>query len=115
MILTREIKVKINETNYSYYENLGYDPYLGDELIIPIELLSKGSHYRIDCKCDSCGIVKSVIFKNYMKYDNKWGEYSCRKCSESKRKKTLVKNWGVEYPIQNKEIRKKIKRKKIDE
>lgn len=108
MILTREIKVVINESNLSYYDNLGYDIIIGEELIIPIELLSKGSQYKIECRCDSCGIVKSVIFKNYVKYNNPWGEYKCRKCSEPKRKKTLNKNYGVDYPIQNKNIRKKI-------
>lgn len=109
MILTREIKVKINESNYYYYENLGYDVFIGEEIVIPIELMSKGSHYKIECKCDGCGIIKSVIFKNYVKYDNKWGEYYCRKCSETKRKSTLQKNFGVDYPIQNRKILSKMK------
>jgi len=111
MILTREIKVVITDGNYSHYENLGYDPYLGEEIVIPVELLSKGSHHVITCQCDGCGLTKDVIFKNYIKYGNKWGEYFCRKCSEQKRKKTLLNNLGVEYPIQNKEIREKIKKK----
>lgn len=112
MILTREITVHITESNYSYYEDLGYDDIIiGDYLIIPIELLSKGSHFKIKCKCDSCGIEKDIIYKNYLKYKNqKWGEYFCRKCSEFKRKKTLKENIGVEYPIQDKEVRKKIEK-----
>ena len=85
MILTREINIKISESNYQYYDDLGYDVSIGEEVIIPIELMSKGSHYKIDCKCDGCGVEKQVIFKNYIKYDNKWGDYSCRKCSEIKR------------------------------
>jgi hypothetical protein len=110
MIITRELKIKINEFNYQYFENLGYDDiFIGNEILIPIELLSKGSHYKIECKCDGCDIKKDVIFKNYLKYGNKWGEYFCRKCSESKRKKTLQKNHGCEYPIQNKKIFKKMK------
>ena len=108
MILTREIHIKITESNYPYYENLGYDVTIGEELIIPVELLSKGSQHRIECKCDICGTVKEVIFKNYIKYDNEWGEYKCRKCSEDKRKKSLNKKYGVDYPIQNKKIRKRI-------
>lgn len=108
MILTRDVSIRINEGNYSYYEELGYNISMGNMLNIPIELLSTGSHKKIDCKCDGCGIVKSVIFKNYIKYGNKWGEYYCRKCSEDKRKKTLNLNYGVDYPIQNREIRKKI-------
>ena len=114
MILTREIIVKINESNFSYYEELGYDISIGEALIIPVELLSTGSHSKIDCKCDKCGIIKEVIFKNYIKYGNKWGEYYCRKCSEKKRKETLRENYGVDYPIQNKEIREKIEKTMID-
>lgn len=111
MIITREIVIKINEANFSYYENMGYDDItIGEELLIPVELLSKGSHYRIKCKCDSCGVEKDVIFKNYIKYDNKWGEYSCRKCSEKKRKESLQKNYGVDYPIQNKKVMTKMKK-----
>lgn len=114
MILTREIIIRINESNFSYYEELGYDVMIGETLEIPIELLSTGSHYRIDCKCDGCEVVKEVMFKNYIKYGNKWGEYYCRKCSEKKRKETLIQNHGVEYPIQNKEIKDKIKNTMIE-
>lgn len=109
MILTRQVKIKINESNFSYFENLGYEPSMGEFLLIPIELLSKGSHYKIDCQCDGCGIKKSVIFKNYIKYENPWGIYFCRKCSEPKRKDTLQKNYGVQYPIQNKKLFRKMK------
>jgi hypothetical protein len=109
MILTREINIKISESNYQYYDDLGYDVSIGEEVIIPIELMSKGSHYKIDCKCDGCGVEKQVIFKNYIKYDNKWGDYSCRKCSEVKRKKTLRENFGVDYPIQNKKVLSRMK------
>lgn len=109
MILSREINVKITESNYNYYDNLGYDVYISEQIIIPVELLPKGSHYKIKCKCDDCGVEKEVIYKNYLKYDNKWGDYYCRKCSEKKRKETLRKNYGVDYPIQNKGVLEKMK------
>ena len=114
MILTREIEIKINESNYQYYDDLGYDVAIGEIIKIPIELMSKGSHYKIKCKCDGCGIEKEVIFKNYVKYGNNFGEYYCRKCSESKRKETLRKNFGVDYPIQNKKVLSKMKKTLID-
>ena len=110
MIITREITIKITESNFQYYENLGYDISIGENILLPIELLSKGSHYKIKCQCDSCGIEKDVIYKNYIKYDNNWGEYKCRKCSEKKRKETLQKNYGVDYPIQNKKVMTKMKK-----
>ena len=109
MIITREIAIKINESNFQYYENLGYDITIGEDLNIPVELLSKGSHFKIICECDFCRIQKQVVYKNYVKYDNTWGEYSCRKCSEVKRKESLQKKWGVDYPIQNKKLMKKMK------
>ena len=56
MILSREINVKITESNYNYYDDLGYDVYISEEIVIPVELLPKGSHYKIKCKCDTCGI-----------------------------------------------------------
>jgi len=114
MILTREIEIKINESNYQYYDDLGYDVAIGEIIKIPIELMSKGSHYKIKCKCDGCGVEKEVIFKNYVKYDNKFGEYYCRKCSEVKRKETLRKNFGVDYPIQNKKVLNKMKNTLIE-
>ena len=109
MILTREITIKVNTSNFQYFDDLGYDVVIGEEIKIPVELLSKGSHHKIKCECDGCGIIKDVIFKNYVKYDNKWGYYYCRKCSEKKRKESLKESYGVEYPIQNKEIFKKMK------
>jgi hypothetical protein len=108
MILTREIDVKINESNLHYYENLGYDVSIGEIITIPIELLSKGSHHKIKCKCDNCGVEKEVIYKNYTKYKINWGEYYCRKCSEKNRIETLRKNHGVDYPIQNEKIHSKM-------
>ena len=110
MILTREINIKISEGNYQYYDDLGYDISIGEIVEIPVALLPKGSHYKILCKCDNCGLEKSVIYKNYLKYDNpNWGDYSCRKCSEIKRKATLQKNFGVDYPIQNKKVLNRMK------
>lgn len=110
MILTKVAEVKISEANFSYFDNLGYEVTLGEKITIPIDLLSKGSHFKILCKCDKCGIQKKVLYKNYVKYDNPWGEYYCRKCSESKRKKTLRKNYGVDYPVQNEILKGKILR-----
>lgn len=114
MILTRETTIKINEFNLSYYEELGYDVFTGDEIVIPIELLSRGSHFKITCECDNCGIKKDVIYKNYIKYGNVFGVYFCRKCSEHKRKKTLNINHGVDYPIQSKYIKEKISKSMIN-
>lgn len=103
MILTRDILIKITESNYDYFLKLGYDDIsIGNKINIPIELLPKGSNRIILCECDGCGIQKEIIYKNYIKYDNPWGMYYCRKCSEPKRKETLSNKYGVDYPLQSK-------------
>jgi hypothetical protein len=115
MILTKEISVKINESNYEYYEEMGFNYIsIGDSIVIPPGLLSTGSHYKILCKCDFCGIEKEVMYKNYVKYDNNWGDYNCRKCSEHKRRKSLNQSYGVDYPIQNKDLKDKIQNTLIE-
>jgi hypothetical protein len=114
MILTEKVMVRVNESNYEYYAELrfmSFEPVIGEVIPVPPALLSTGSHYKITCKCDDCGLEKEIMYKNYLKYKNeKWGDYSCRKCSEDKRKKALKESIGVEYPIQNKQIKEKIKK-----
>ena len=39
MILTREVDIRISESNFGYFEDLGYDVSIGDSITIPIELL----------------------------------------------------------------------------
>ena len=57
MILTKEVTVKINESNYAHFEEMGYKYIgIGDTIVIPPGLLSTGSHYKILCKCDFCGV-----------------------------------------------------------
>lgn len=107
MIITREAVVKITEGNYQYFTDLGYDIAMGELIIIPIELLSKGSHVPLLCKCDDCGVEKEVMFKNYINYGNSWGTYYCRKCSEFKRQETVLKKYGVKHPMLSYEIVKK--------
>lgn len=108
MILTRTLPILITEQNYSYYNMFMDDLSYGHRIEVPVEFLPRGSHYKIECKCDNCGTEKPVIFKNYIKYGNNWGEYFCRKCSEFKRKKSLIDNYGCEYPIQSDIIKDRI-------
>lgn len=114
MILTREVEILVTERNIDYFDNLGFDVFAGERIMIPVEILQSGSNKKILCKCDSCSIEKEIIFKNYIKYGNEWGVYFCRKCSEHKRKKSLNDSMGVDYPIQNKVISDKIKNTVID-
>jgi hypothetical protein len=39
MIVTREIEIKISESNFQYYDGLGYETSIGETITIPVELL----------------------------------------------------------------------------
>jgi hypothetical protein len=112
MIITREVNINITYNNYDYYTDLGYDIISGETITVPIELLPKSSHVKITCQCDGkgCDIIKEVNFKNYVRYNNIWGFYYCRKCAEEKRKKSLQENYKCDYPLQNKKILEKKKK-----
>jgi hypothetical protein len=115
MVLSKEITVRISESNYAYYEDIGFGAAIGQSVSIPWNFLSTGSHYKILCKCDICGVEKEVMYKNYLKYQNdEPGDYTCRKCSENKRKKSLNDSYNVDYPIQNDEIMDKMKETLVD-
>jgi hypothetical protein len=82
--------------------------YIGESILIPVELL-KGSHYKILCKCDGIDcVVEKVIYKNYLKYDNKWENITVENVPK-RRKETLKELW-VDYPIQNKKVHQRMKK-----
>jgi late competence protein required for DNA uptake (superfamily II DNA/RNA helicase) len=110
MILTKTVKIKITHSNYTHFEDLDYEMYIGETIDVSVEHLQSGSGIKIKCKCDNCGVEKDVIFKNYLKYNVSWGTYYCRKCSDVKRKETMQKRWGVDSPIKHDVIKEQIKK-----
>lgn len=104
MILTKTVNVLITSSNYSHFEDLDYDVFIGERIDISVEHLQSGSQKKILCQCDICGDQKEIMFKSYLQYNNSWGDYTCRKCSEYKRKETMLKNWGCEHPLQDENI-----------
>jgi len=134
MIITKEIKIKVNSTGLKYYLDKGYDAKVGDELIIKTEDLTKSSAYKVVVKCDVCGEEKELVYNKYLKNIEKYNLYTCsNKCAHIKNKKTnlerhgienyynseksketFLKNYGVDNPSKNKEIIQKISKIKKD-
>lgn len=136
MILTENVDVKIINHNLKHYKELGYNVKCGDNINIPIEHLTKGSHYKIEIKCDICGKKRNIKYNHYNQRKLK-NSYLCVKCvkevnkntnlkkygvenvSQSniikeKKKKTNLKNWGVENVFQSEIIKDKIKKKSLN-
>lgn len=96
MLLTSTIKVIMNKGNLGYYNKVMNSKYtIGDEIEVPIELISKSSYVLVDVLCDICGSKSTTTFRNYndcLNYDF----YSCNKCKHIKRKMTNREKYGVD-------------------
>jgi len=110
MILDKTIKVKIVGKTQKYYKEKNYNCNVNDIIDIKIEDLSKGSHYKINVKCDICNNEKMLSYKNYLKNIKKHNIYACsEKCAQFKNKKTNLKKYGSENVFQCDKFKEKIK------
>ena len=140
MILSKYVDVKISNNQINYYREKGYVIKGNNEIIsIKIEDLPKGSGSKVKVKCDICEKEKEISFNRYIiNTKNLSTYYACsRKCSETKNKDTIIEkygvdnvsksdiikskkiktclnNFGVEYPQQSNEIFTKSKIKKLE-
>jgi len=88
----------------------------GDVVKIPLEILSKSSHYEIEITCDYCDKKLKVPYKRYNLYTSVIGKYACssKECSNQKIKDVCQKKYGVDNPFQYEEVKEKIKESLIE-
>jgi hypothetical protein len=133
MLIEENIIIKLTRKNYQHYHNLKYVGNPGDTIQILNSHLSKGSHTKVNCKCDYCGSLNQVIFKNYYKSTQEIKKYCCKKIeclnkkiidinqirygvdnvfqlneTKEKSKETLFKNFGVKHQMFSQQIKDKI-------
>lgn len=113
MILSKYVEVVAGGKNISYFESRGYqferywskkhNKWLiknGTKIFVKIEDLPKGSHSKIDVKCDYCNNIKHITYKDYLKnHDEELGD-CCIKCRPIKHKHTMLERYGVENSSQ---------------
>lgn len=100
MILSDKVDIKINPSNYKRFKGK-----VGEVITISPFDLSKGSHVKINVKCDDCQKESKVKWNIYVKnYSN--GDWLCRDC---KRKKNLNEKYGVDNVFQLKSVKDKSK------
>lgn len=117
VLITKNVKVKINNRYVKYYKNLGYKNIKGgDEIIIPIDHLSSSSNVKVEISCDECGSIKNENYNAYQRYTNNQTEnYFCTKCVKSKKTiKTTRKKYGCDNVFQNEKIKTKSKNTMIE-
>ena len=115
MIKEHYIEVKGHSRNIKYYSNLGYDIKVGHVCLIKPNHLSKGCVSKVTSVCDNCGKETINIFKDYWNYTSGFSEnYYCNSCNIIKSQKTSMSNWGFKNPMQNDEVKNKLKNSILD-
>lgn len=104
----QNINVKITSKNMKYYKSFGYDCKMGDIISVNAERLQHGSHYKIIIICDNCKQNEYItrVADYYKCHDENLGDF-CKECRHIKIKKSCLKNFGYEHPLQNPDIYKK--------
>ena len=121
------ICIRVNNFNQEHFKNLGYSFNLNDFISIPVKHLPSGSGIKIDVECKYCGKTFKKAYRKYLETKNDLCCNDCRHkkiekisiqkygnaCSlrnpevQNKSKEKNMKNLGVQYPFQNKEILEK--------
>ena len=108
MIINEKIFIKKHYKNINYYSNKGYN--VDNDLIEinSIDILPT-SHQKINCKCDNCDEIFNIKCYSYYINYNKYNIFTCEKCCHFKKKKTTLKNYGVDNPSKSEIIKERKK------
>jgi hypothetical protein len=106
MIITDKIKINITQSNIDHYKQYYNDIKLKDSIFVNVNELTKGSHSKIEMKCDICGNEYISEF-NILYNNNSLNYFICKKC---KRKDTVLKKYGVDNVFQSDIIKEKSKK-----
>lgn len=112
MILENYLKVVPSGANISYYKNLGYEIKKHCPIDIKYEDVQKGSGVEEKLRCDICGEIYERKHYEAIRYREKYDEkdicLSCIKKINIEKSKNAVKDkYGVDFPLQSKEIKDK--------
>lgn len=122
MLITDKLTITPSCKDYDYYESLGYViPKVfirkhnkelvkrDTQITVNVKDLTTGSHARVLVKCDYCGSIKEVTYKDYLKnHDGELGD-CCVKCRPIKHRNTMLEKYGVENSMKMDGMLDKIK------
>ena len=110
MIKETIVDISLNSKTIKHYWLLGYSGTTGDIIKVKISYLTKGSHVEITAICDKCSVERKIKYKLYLKNFSNGNVYLCHKCCDDKKVLTCLKNYGVNRPLQNKDILNKLQK-----
>jgi len=97
MLISEYVKIYITRRNITHFKNLNYDVKVNVYYLVKVSDLIVGSPIKITVKCDLCGKVKDIGYRNYIESTNIDGYYCCNKCRFVKIKSTKKENYNNEY------------------
>ena len=87
LVQGQKVQIKITNSNKPWYESKGYSNVnKGEMLLVNIEDLTPGLHIKVKVRCDYCGKVVDVVWRDYVKRSN--SKNACKNC---RLKKVLIK------------------------
>lgn len=113
MILSKNVSVNVNISNYKRLLDLGYDVEgkFRKPITINVEHLSNGSRSIIDASCDVCQKKLKTSYVGYITSFNKHQIYACSvKCGKANSKLTCLHKYGVDHNFKSESV-KEAKRK----
>lgn len=115
MIVDKFIKIKAHSRNIKYFSDKGFELEVGKEYDMDSNILSKGSTFVINCKCDNCFAEKKLPFREYYSNTRELKEpYYCSKCKKIRFKSTCIERYGVDNPMKFDAVKDSLKSSLIE-
>ena len=112
LIVPQTVKVRIGVRTYKYYKEKGYEfEKCGDFIEVDVLDLPKGSGTKVKIICDICGKKAEMCYGDVIKCNKENELITCASnfCRNKKYEDTCIKKYGVNNPMQCKEIQDKAK------
>lgn len=116
IIIDTHVKMRWNNFSRKHYESLGYlFTKGGDWFDVRVQDLTKNSHTKVKVQCDFCGDVKERTYQHHNAHVADDGKYCCRTCANKiKIPKIIFDKYGVHSPLLIKGVREKGRQKMIE-
>jgi hypothetical protein len=96
MLLTKFLKIKINNRNIKRYLNINKNININDIIEIPINFVNHTNKQKVECICDICGKQNKISYIKYLININKNKKYVCYDCRKILIKNTIINRYGVD-------------------
>ena len=110
MLITRFVDIKINSSTINHFKLRGYEAKLKEIICVRVQDLPRGTHTIVEVFCDYCGNIMKRTYKDYISASEKCFTKTdaCKNCLRKKVAETCVAVYGVENPMQNKNVKQEL-------